>query len=228
MAREVSHLATSLRRPPKKVLVVDLDNTLWGGTIGDDGVEGIELGTTSARGEAFRAFQSYIASLKRRGVLLAVCSKNDHERAAEAFEKHPEMVLRMDDFVAFKANWSPKSDNLRAIALELNLGIDSLVFADDNPAEIEIVRQFAPEVETIHLGSDPADYVAQLADCRWFEPRSVTREDMERTRQYRVEVERRVLLSSVTDMDAYLSSLDMLGIVKCFCQADVPKATSST
>src|SRR5580658_766899 len=98
-----------MRRAPKKVLVLDLDNTLWGGVIGDDGIDGIELGDTSPRGEAFKAFQHYIASLKRRGVLLAVCSKNDHARAVEPFEKHPEMVLRMSDIVAFEANWKPKS-----------------------------------------------------------------------------------------------------------------------
>jgi FkbH-like protein len=225
MAGEVAHLARSLRSAPKKVLALDLDNTLWGGVIGDDGLDGIELGTTSPRGEAFRAFQSYVASLKNRGVLLAVCSKNDHARAAEVFEKHPEMVLRMSDFAAFAANWNAKSDNLHAIAAELNLGLDSFVFVDDNPAEVEIVRQFAPSVETILLGSDPADYVSQLADCRWFEPRSITAEDLERTNQYRAEGERRELLASVTDMNAYLDSLDMVGIVKPFCGADVVRIT---
>ena len=139
--------SASLQRAPKKVLVLDLDNTLWGGVVADDGIEGIEIGDTSPRGEAFKAFQKYIASLKQRGVLLAVCSKNDHAKAAEVFEKHPEMVLRMEDFVSFKANWEPKSDNIRQMAAELNLGLDSFVFVDDNPAEIEIVRQFAPEVD---------------------------------------------------------------------------------
>src|SRR5206468_12552492 len=100
---------------------LDLDNTLWGGVVADDGLEGIEIGDTSPRGEAFKAFQKYIASLKQRGVLLAVCSKNDHVRAIEAFEKHPEMVLKLDDFVSFKANWEPKSDNLLRMAKELNL-----------------------------------------------------------------------------------------------------------
>src|SRR5204863_711895 len=140
----------------------------------------------------------------QRGVLLAVCSKNDHAKAAEVFEKHPEMVLRMDDLVSFVANWEPKSDNLRRMAGELNLGLDSFVFVDDNPAEIEIVRQFVPEVTTILLEDDPADYVAQLEDCRLFEPRSITGEDKNRTGQYRAELERQTLLASATDMDAYL------------------------
>jgi FkbH-like protein len=177
VAREVAHLVGSLKRATKKVLVLDLDNTLWGGVIGDDGLEGIELGDTSPRGEAFKAFQKYIASLKERGVLLGVCSKNDYAKAAEPFEKHPEMVLRMEDIVSFKANWEPKSDNLRAMAADLNLGLDSFVFVDDNPAEIEIVRQFAPEVTAMLLGPDSAGYVAQLQDCRLFEPRAITAED---------------------------------------------------
>jgi len=164
VCRELARLILALRRPPKKLLVLDLDNTLWGGTVADDGLEGIELGDTSPRGEAFKAFQKYIVSLKDRGVLLAVCSKNDFASVQAVFERHPEMVLRPSDFVAFKANWEPKSHNIRQIAAELNLGLDSLVFVDDNPAEIDIVRQFAPEVTTILLGADPAEYVGQLQD----------------------------------------------------------------
>jgi FkbH-like protein len=222
-AREAAHLIASRKRATKKVLALDLDNTLWGGVVADDGLEGIELGDTSPRGEAFKAFQKYIASLKQRGVLLAVCSKNDHARAAEAFEKHPEMVLRLEDFVSFKANWEPKSDNLRQMAAELNLGLDSFVFVDDNPAEIEIVRQFAPEVATILLGPDPSAYVAQLQDSRWFEPKSITAEDAERTNQYRSEVQRKELQASVTDMDAYLQSLAMESVISEFTPMDVPR-----
>jgi FkbH-like protein len=223
LAREVVHLISSLKRAPKKVLVLDLDNTLWGGVVADDGLEGIELGDTSPRGEAFKAFQKYIASLRQRGVLLAVCSKNDFEKAMEPFLKHPEMVLRQEDFVSFKANWEPKSENLRQMALELNLGLDSFVFVDDNPAEIEIVRQFAPEVTTILLGPDPSEYVAQLQDCRLFEPRSITSEDAGRTVQYRSEVQRKALGASVTDLDAYLESLGMEAAVSEFLAVDVPR-----
>jgi FkbH-like protein len=222
-AREAAHLIASLRRPPKKVLVLDLDNTLWGGVVADDGLEGIELGDTSPRGEAFKAFQKYILSLKQRGVLLAVCSKNDHAKAAEVFEKHPEMSLRLEDMVAFKANWEPKSDNIRQMAAELNLGLDSFVFVDDNPAEIEIVRQFAPEVTTILLGPDASTYVAQLQDCRLFEPRNITAEDAERTNQYRSEVQRKAVESSVTDMDSYLESLAMEASISEFTTMDVPR-----
>ena len=222
-AREAAHLIGSLRRPPKQVLVLDLDNTLWGGVVADDGLTGIELGDTSPRGEAFKALQRYIVSLKQRGVLLAVCSKNDHPKAAEVFEKHPEMLLRMEDIVSFKANWEPKSDNIRQMALELNLGLDSFVFMDDNPAEIDIVRQFAPEVTTILLGPDPSDYAAQLQDCRLFEPRSITSEDAERTHQYRSEVQRKELQASATDMGAYLESLMMESAMSEFTAVDVPR-----
>lgn len=222
-AREAAHLIGALRRAPKKVLVLDLDNTLWGGVVADDSMEGIELGDTSPRGEAFKAFQKYIVSLKQRGVLLAVCSKNDHSKAAEVFERHPEMILRMEDLVAFKANWEPKSDNIRQMARELNLGLDSFVFVDDNPAEIEIVRQFAPEVTTILLGPDPSGYVAQLQDCRLFEPRNITDEDVERTNQYRSDARRKELETSVTDMGAYLESLGMEAVISEFKPVDVPR-----
>ncbi|WP_202799936.1 HAD-IIIC family phosphatase [Schlesneria paludicola] len=223
VCREVAHLIFGLRATPKKVLVLDLDNTLWGGVLGDDGLEGIEIGDTSPRGEAFKAFQKYIVSLKDRGVLLAVSSKNDERRAIEPFEKHPEMVLRLDDFVSFKANWDPKSENIRQMAAELGLGIDSFVFVDDNPAEIEIVRQFVPEVTTILLGSSAADYAGQLQDCRLFEPRSITVEDAQRTDQYLAERKRQDLLASATDMPAYLESLGMEAAICEFNQMDVPR-----
>jgi FkbH-like protein len=223
LAREIVHQVRSLRAGPKKVLVLDLDNTLWGGVVGDLGSDGIELGDTSPRGEAFKAFQRFVKSLSERGVLLAVCSKNDLDKALEPFERHPEMVLRRDDIVTFRANWRPKPDNLREIAAELDLGLDSFVFVDDNPAEIEIVRQFAPEVSALLLGPDPADYVAQLADARLFEPRALTGEDAGRTRQYQDRARREVSLASATDMNAWLTSLEMVATVRPFRSADVPR-----
>jgi FkbH-like protein len=223
MAREAAHSIVSLRRSPKKVVVLDLDNTLWGGVIGEDGLDGIEIGDTSPRGEAFKAFQEYLLSLTRRGILLAVCSKNDHEKAIEPFEKHPEMVLRMKDFVVFKANWRPKSENILEIAAELNLGLDSVVFVDDNPAEVEIVRQFAPEVEAVMIGDDPSEFVGLLQDARFFEPVNITTEDLGRMRQYKQETQRQDLLASVTDMGAYLESLAMEAEVREFRSVDVPR-----
>jgi FkbH-like protein len=204
-------------------LVLDLDNTLWGGVIGDDGLEGIELGTTSPRGEAYRDFQLHLLELSKRGVLLAICSKNDFDKAIEPFEKHPEMVLRLKDIVCFKANWEPKSDNIRQIARELNLGLDSLVFLDDNRAEIEIVNQFVPEVATIWAGDDPSEFTAKLKDSRFFELRCVTAEDVQRVQQYKQESERQQLLNTSTDMGAYLDSLKMVGIIRPFDRLDASR-----
>jgi len=166
-----------------------------------------------------------VKALKERGVLLAVCSKNDHAKAVEPFEKHPEMVLRMGDFAAFYANWEPKGNNIRRMAVELNLGLDSFVFVDDNAAEIENVRQFAPEVTGIHLGADPAEYGAILQDCRMFEPSNITSDDAERTNKYKVELERKLLLASSVDMDAYLASLEMEGTISAIVPVDVPRVS---
>jgi FkbH-like protein len=225
VAREVAHIIVSLRRSPRKVLVLDLDDTLWGGVIGDEGLEGIEIGETSPRGEAFKAFQTYLATLAERGILLAVCSKNDAHSAVEPFEKHPEMVLRMKDFAAFKANWLPKPENIRQIATELNLGLDSFVFVDDNPAELDIVKQFLPEVETVHLSSDPSEYVGILQDARFFESRNVTEEDLSRASQYQQEARRKELITSFADMPAYLESLEMEAVIREFRAVDLPRIT---
>jgi FkbH-like protein len=223
VAREFGETISSLKRSAKKVLVLDLDNTLWGGVIGDDGVEGIEIGTTSPRGEAFRHFQQYVLSLSRRGVLLTVCSKNGHDNAIEPFVSHPEMVLRLADIVNFKANWDPKSENIRHIAAELNLGLDSLVFVDDNPAEIGIVRQFVPEVTCICLGEDPSLFTVKLKDSRLFEVSSLTKEDLDRVSLYKQEADRQQLLGQSTDMDSYLGSLSMVAHVSRFIPVDAPR-----
>ena len=225
LAAEVARLVVQVRSPMKKVLVLDLDNTLWGGGIGDDGLDGIELGDTSPRGEAFKDFQKYIKSLKDRGVLLAVCSKNDEAKALEPLQKHPEMVLKREDFVAFYANWEPKPENLRRMAAELRLGLDSFVFLDDNPAEVEIVRQFTPEVGRVLLGPDPAGHTAQLQDSRFFEPRQITKEDGVRSEQYHAEAQRKGMESQCADMDSYLASLEMVAEVQPFRSVDLPRIT---
>ena len=223
VAREVSQIIQNASRPPKKVVVLDLDNTLWGGVVGDDGVEGIEIGTTSPRGEAFRDFQQFLKSLKDRGILLAVASKNDHEKAIEPFISHPEMVLRLEDIVSFKANWEPKSENIREMATELSLGLDSFVFVDDNPAEIEIVRQFVPEVTGICVGDDPAQFRTLLEDSRLFESRKISEEDTARSALYQIEAQRQALKSKTTDMNSYLESLEMVADVQAFSTVDAPR-----
>ena len=220
LGKEIAHIALSIKTATKKVLVLDLDNTLWGGTIGDDGIDGIEIGDTTPRGEAFKAFQKYILSLIDRGVILAVCSKNDIDNAMEPFERHPEMVLRKKDIVSFVANWNPKSDNIKSIADDLKLGLDSFVFVDDNPAEIEIVNQFLPQVSTIQLSEDPSKYVEQLADSRFFEPLYITNEDIQRTELYKQKEKYKELEMKVTNMEEYLESLEMKAKICNFSSTD--------
>jgi FkbH-like protein len=192
-----------------KCLVLDLDNTLWGGVIGDDGLEGIVLGQGSALGEAFVDFQSYALAQSRRGVILAVCSKNDEPNALAPFEQHPEMVLKSKDIAAFVANWEDKAGNIRRIAEILNIGVDSLVFADDNPFERNIVRRELPEVQVPELPEDPAEYARCLADAGYFEAAQVTAEDFERSSQYQGNRQREALRQSTTDLTGYLKSLSM-------------------
>jgi FkbH-like protein len=205
----VGRLLGALRGRSSKCLVLDLDNTLWGGVIGDDGLEGILLGQGSAMGEAFVAFQHYALQLARRGVILAVCSKNNEANALSPFEKHPDMVLRRKDIACFVANWQDKAGNLRHIAKTLNIGLDSLVFADDNPFERNLVRQELPEVQVPELPEDPSFYIETIANAGYFEALTVTAEDRERGGQYRANVEREELRTSATDMEGYLRGLAM-------------------
>ena len=205
----VARLVAARQGRSSKALVLDLDNTLWGGVIGDDGMDSIVLGQGSALGEAYAAFQGYAASLARRGVILAVCSKNDEANALEPFDKHPEMVLRRGDIACFAANWNDKATNLREIAGCLNIGLDSLVFADDNPAERAIVRRELPMVAVPELPEDPALYASCLAAGGWFEAARLTDEDRERSGQYQANLRRDAMRTSVTDIGGYLQSLDM-------------------
>ena len=199
-----------------KCLVMDLDNTMWGGVIGDDGLEGIVLGQGSPLGEAYTAFQEYARELSRRGVILAVCSKNDEANAVEPFEKHPEMVLKRGDIACFIANWQNKADNIRAIAAELNIGIDSLVFIDDNPFERNLVRQELPMVAVPEVSDDPVGFPIALADAGYFEGLSITDEDRERTAQYQGNKAREALKAAVTYLPSYLRGLEMELIWKRF------------
>ncbi len=199
-----------------KCLVLDLDNTVWGGVIGDDGLEGIALGQGSPLGEAYVAFQEYARELSRRGIILAVCSKNDEANAVEPFEKHPDMVLKRGDIACFIANWSNKADNIRAIAQELNIGIDSLVFIDDNPFERNLVRQELPMVAVPEVSDDPTGYPVALSDAGYFEGLSVTDEDRERTSQYQGNKARDALKAAVTDLPSYLRGLEMQLVWKGF------------
>src|SRR6266487_496537 len=198
----------------KKCLVLDLVGTLWGGVIGDDGLGGIRLGQGDPEGEAFLDFQTYIKNLRLRGVLLAVCSTNREEEALEVFEKHPEMVLRREDISCFVANWNDKASNLRTIAKTLNVGLDALVFVDDNPAERAVVRQLAPEVAVPELPEDATGYVKALEDHRYFQVLSIGAEDLRRVDYYRADTMRRSAQVSARDLQTFLQSLDMVAQVR--------------
>jgi FkbH-like protein len=192
-----------------KCLVLDLDNTLWGGVIGDDGLEGIILGQGDALGEGFLALQSYVREQGKRGVILAVCSKNDEANALAPFEKHPEMLLKRSEIASFVANWNDKASNIRAIAEELNIGLDSLVFVDDSPFERNLVRRELPMVAVPEIPDDPALVPHCLADAGYFEGLSVTTEDRVRNRQYLANRERETLKGQAGDLPSYLKSLEM-------------------
>ncbi len=199
-----------------KCLVLDLDNTLWGGVIGDDGLQGIVLGQGNPAGEAHVALQRYALRLKERGILLAVCSKNDEANARMPFAEHPEMVLKREDIACFVANWEDKATNLRLIAQTLNIGIDSLVFADDNPFERNLVRRELPEVAVPELPEDPAYFVDCIAGAGYFESLALSAEDRERARLYQANAEREQLRGSATNIQDYLKSLNMEMIWKPF------------
>lgn len=196
----------------RRCLVLDLDNTLWGGVIGDDGVEGIVLGD-GPDGEAFVDFQLALRELKGRGILLAVCSKNDEAVARAAFRDHPEMVLREDDFAAFVANWEPKSANLRAIAATLDLGLDSLTFLDDNPYERAEVRRALPEVDVPLMPEDPTGFRRAIEEYPYFEPSAFTANDRARAEQYRARASALALQASAGSIEEYQAGLGMRALV---------------
>ena len=197
----------------RKCLVLDLDNTLWGGVVGDDGLTGIRLGQGDAEGEAFVSFQRYVKSLKTRGVILAVCSKNNEQTARDVFEKHPDMILRPDDISCFAVNWTDKATNLRAIAKQLNIGLDSLVFVDDNPAERSIIRQLVPEVAVPEVSEDPIEFVETLERHHYFQVATLGAEDFKRTEYYRDNAKREEILASAGGIDDFLRSLEMTAVI---------------
>jgi len=218
-------LIAAQRGLSKKCLVLDLDNTLWGGTVGDDGIEGIVLGAGSPTGEAHAALQHYAKLLQARGVILAICSKNDPRIAEEAFRDHPEMVLKWSDIACFVANWDPKPRNLELIAARLNLGLDGLVFLDDNPVERAAVRDALPMVAVPELPDDPAQYARTLADAGYFESVAYTDEDLRRNEQYLANASRDLERERSGSMDDFLQGLDMTAEYGLVTDADLPRVT---
>lgn len=208
-----------------KCLVLDLDNTIWGGVIGDDGLEGIVLGHGSATGEAFVQFQAYAKELTKRGIILAVCSKNEATNALAAFERHPEMVLQLGDIACFVANWADKATNIRNIATQLNIGLDSLVFVDDNPFERNLVRQELPMVAVPEIPPDPALIAGTLRDAGYFEGLTITDEDRQRSGHYQGNLKREALQAQSTDLESYLRSLEMELLWRHFDKVGVQRTT---
>ena len=214
LASSLANIIKSLYGRNKKALVLDLDNTLWGGVVGDDGVDGIAIGPEVPEGQVYAEFQSYCKALKSIGVVLAVDSKNDEANALAGLN-HPDGVLRPDDFVCIKANWEPKDRNLLAIAEELNLGADSFVFADDNPAERSIVATQVPGVETPVLDG-AENYIKTLDHGGYFEVTALSGEDLKKTELYHANAQRRRAQAAFSDYGAYLDSLEMKATIRRF------------
>ena len=212
----VGRLLGAARGKARKCLVLDLDNTLWGGVIGDDGLTGIVLGNGSPLGEAYLKVQQTALALRERGVVLAVSSKNDDSVARSPFRAHPEMLLKEQHVAVFQANWQDKASNLKAIAQTLNIGVDSLVLLDDNPVERAQVREALPEVAVPELPDDPAFYAQTLLAAGYFETVAFTAEDRERANQYQSNAERAQALGAATDLSSYLTSLQMRAIFSPF------------
>ena len=212
----------------KKCVILDLDNTVWGGVIGDDGLEGIQLGHGLGIGKAFTEFQMWIKKLRERGIIVCVASKNTESIAKQPFEKHPDMILRLDDIAVFQANWETKVDNIRTIQSILNIGFDSMVFLDDNPFERNIVRENIPGITVPELPEDPADYLEYLYGLNLFETASYSSADSDRTKQYQVEAQRVSLQRSFTNEGDFLKSLDMLATVESFTSFNTPRVAQLT
>lgn len=224
LAHNLAAIVKSVYGKSKKCLALDLDNTLWGGVIGDDGVQNLILGKDHPVGEAFLDFQRYVKGLQRRGVILAVCSKNDAENAKEGFS-HPDSVLKLEDFSAFKANWDPKPENIRAIAAELNIGLDSIVFVDDNPAERDFVAEQLPEVAVPNVGEDVSGFAEVLEHEKYFEVDKVVADDLNRSAYYSTNAERSAGQGRFSSYGEFLASLEMTAEIGPFLPVYLERIT---
>jgi len=222
VAKITVDLINNLAGKFKKCIILDLDNTMWGGVIGDDGVENIQIGSLGI-GKAFTEFQYWVKKLKNRGIIVAICSKNTESIAKEPFDKHRDMILTLDDIAIFIANWENKADNIRQIQRILNIGFDSMVFLDDNPFERNIVRESIPGICVPELPEDPADYLEYLYEQNLFETISFSGEDKKRTKLYQIEAKRNNNKQNFTDVDDFLKSLNMKSIVEPFNRFNIPR-----
>ncbi len=223
VASRVMDIVCAIQGQFKKCLILDLDNTIWGGVIGDDGIEGIQLGHGLGIGKAFTEFQMWVKKLKQRGIIICVASKNNEETAKEPFEKHPDMVLKLEDIAVFQANWETKVDNIRTIQSILNIGFDSMVFLDDNPFERNLVRENIKGITVPELPEDPADYLEFLYSLNLFETATFSNADKDRTKQYQVEAKRVSLSKTFTNEADFLKSLNMESTVSGFTKFNIPR-----
>ena len=222
VAKSVTDIILSIEGKFKKCVILDLDNTTWGGIIGDDGIENIQVGDLGV-GKAFTELQTWVKQLKARGIIVAVCSKNTESVAKEPFEKHPDMVLRLEDIAMFVANWETKVDNIRHIQSVLNIGFDSMVFLDDNPFERNIVRENIEGIVVPELPEDPAEYLPYLRSLNLFETATFSEEDTLRTRLYQEESGRAQLGKTFHSEGEFLQNLDMRATVKAFDKYSAPR-----
>lgn len=223
VASRTLDIIASIEGKFKKCLILDLDNTVWGGVVGDDGWENIQVGHGLGIGKAFSEFQQWVKKLKNRGIIICVCSKNDEDKAKEPFEKNPEMVLKLDDISVFVANWENKADNIRTIQGILNIGFDSMVFLDDNPFERNMVRENVPGVTVPELPEDPGEYLEFLYSQNLFETASYSSADKDRTKQYQVEAQRVSSAKKFTNEADFLKSLEMISEVSGFTSYNTPR-----
>jgi FkbH-like protein len=222
VAKNIVDIAMCTRGRAVKCVVLDLDNTLWGGVIGDDGVDGIVL-NAHGDGEAYFRLQLFLKELLKRGILLAVASKNEMSNAQLPFEKHPDMALKREDITVFMADWNDKAGNIRKIRDILNIGFDSMVFLDDNPFERDLVRGVLPQVIVPELPEDPADYVRAICELNLFETPAFSAEDLKRGEMYRAEGERRQAQAEFADAGDFLRSLDMRIVIARFDSFHLPR-----
>ena len=227
LAKELCAYLIAVFGKTKKCLVLDLDNTLWGGIIGEDGLSGISLAPHGA-GQEFYLFQKTILAFHRRGIILAINSKNNWEDAMEVFEKHPHMILKREHFAAMRINWQDKIANFRELAEEINIGLDSMVFADDDPANRAMVNEFLPEVDILDMPGDTALYFKALLDYKGFSILEFTEEDKKRGEMYFAESQRREIKSQATDLDSFLRGLDLAINIEPISELTLPRAAQLT
>lgn len=227
LAREYVKFVRALRGLVRKCLVLDCDNTLWGGVIGEDGMQGIKIGTTYP-GSGYLAFQRELLNLKDRGVILAICSKNNEADVREVLRSHPEMLLREEHFAAWQINWDDKATNLRRLAEQLNLGLEAFVFVDDSRFECDFVRENLPQVEVLHLATEPFTFTSLLGSGAYFDSLTFSSEDRSRTEQYQAEAQRKALEASASSLPDYLARLQIVATIALADDLTIPRIAQLT